>query len=135
MRITKEMKLCCLSGLLVSAMALGVPSFNVGQTCLKGFACGGGFNEPNEGSRVVVLPAQMGGVDGPLELGKGGEEDRNQKEEAPPPHMQRKDRQKFKESKNILQTSDLVPLTTTPAVRAALLFLCLINQCPHYVVL
>eukprot|EP01084_Bolivina_argentea_P161989 281923_1 len=111
------MKTYYLRGLLVSAMApLGIPSFNVGQRRLKGldgmiFVRGGGFNEPSKHSRVVFLPAETGGVNGPSELGKGEEVDWNQNEETPPPNRQLWDIQKFKERSNILETSYSVPLT------------------------
>ncbi len=128
------MKTYYLRGLLVSAMApLGIPSFNVGQRRLKGldgmiFVRGGGFNEPSKHSRVVFLPAETGGVNGPSELGKGEEVDWNQNEETPPPNRQLWDIQKFKERSNILETSYSVPLT--PKVRDSLILLRLMNQYP-----
>ncbi len=128
------MKTYYLRGLLVSAMApLGISSFNVGQRRLKGldgmvFVRGGGFNEPSKDSRIVFLPAETGGVNGPSELGKGEEVDRNQNEEIPPPPRKLLDIQKFKERSNILETSYSVPLT--PKVRCALVLLRLMNQYP-----
>ncbi len=112
------MKSSYLRGLLFSAMApFTIPSFNVGQRRLKSldrmiFVRGGGFNEPSKDSRIVFLPAEKEGVNGPSGLGKGDEVDWNQNEEPQPPNRQLLDMKRTKERRNILETSYSFPAVT-----------------------